>query len=478
MNHYDLLLVNPPSLIDKPDIGYGGGVLAHTEISEKLKVKAMNPGLLSITSYILSKNYSVKLVDLSLSNNYDELNQELTSNKFRFAGVSSTSGFDYNESLKCLEIIKQTDKQIVSLIGGQHAGALGSLAFSDTPNLDVLCMYEGESVVEQILQGNPLKSIDGIIFKKEGGIIVKSNYPKIIPLDDLPSLNFKAYPNFIKFAPFIEESRGCFSKCYYCTSEYINNGKLRRKSVNNILEQTKAAINLWGKDPIYILAASTFGSDVKHMRELSSGLKDLGIKWTAEFRADSKWYEHMDELVESGLSVAVVGLENASPEILLRMGKTKNPDKYLNSMQNIISEKKKFGDLVLRLNMMFYLGETPKTIKDNISFLSENADGIDAILYTPVFINPGTKIFNSFNEFENEFGAKLLQSEFWDRRHLHICHPSKYFSFEESLSFCDIMEKIFSTERGWFESEKFHYVKDQVSDQEILEERFSRRELI
>lgn len=474
MTNYDLLLVNPPSLIEKPDIGYGGGVLSHTEISQKLRVLAMNPGILSIASDMAHRGYSVKIVDLSVSNNFHELEKQLHNNRFRVIGVSSTSGFDYVECLKCLELSKKLSPHSLTLIGGQHAGPLAEKVFIDTSFLDIVCIYEGENVVGEILQGKDLNEINGIAYKTGGKVIVNEKHPIPQNLDELPALNYKLYPSFRSFAPFIEESRGCYAKCEYCTSSHMNKGEIRFKSVDRILEQIEGAVRLWGKNNIYILSAATFGVDQKRLQEIAEGLKQIGIFWTTEFRADLPWHRHLNLLCNSGLKVAVVGMESASPEILLRMKKTAVPERYIESAEKIIAEAKRNKDLVLRLNLMFYIGETPETLKETLGFLIKNSYGIDAVLYTPVFVNPGTLLHKRFGEYEKRYGAKLIRSAYWNRRHLYLCHPSNYFSFQESLSFCDFMEKLFSSEKGWFESEKFHYVKNDSLKELILKTKFRR----
>jgi len=476
MKQNDLLLINPPSLLEKPDIGYGGGLISHTELSDKVKVRAMNPGILSIASNVHQNGYFVHILDLSNDSDLQRLRVELAKNSYRYVGVSSTSGFDYSEALACARVTKEENSEAVTIIGGQHAGPLGKKVLEDSSYIDIVCLYEGEKVVQELLAGKSLEEVKGIAYRHQGHIEFNHEVPVPFELDELAPFNFELYPNFRNFAPFVEESRGCFAQCDYCTSAYMNQGHIRLKSVDKILAQIEEAVKLWGKDPLYILSAATFGVKEQHMQELTEGLKEIGINWTTEFRADLPWYNHIEALHESGLRVAVVGMESASQEILLRMNKTKNPDKYIKSMEKAISACQGIDNLTLRLNFMIYVGETPDTVQETLDFISRNRKGIDAILYTPIFINPGTKLSKELAIFEKSHGTKIIRSPYWDERHIHLCHPSKYFSFEECLTFCDMMEKVYSTEKGWLESERFHYLEENVSEKDILELRFSRRD--
>jgi len=205
----------------------------------------------------------------------------------------------------------------------------------------------------------------------------------------------------------------------------------------------------------------------KNTLEIAEGLKKIGIKWTIEFRADGPWKNYLQKLYESGFSVANIGMESASPTILKIMNKTKNPEKYINDMESLIKEISTLENLALRINFMFYVGETPQTVRETISFISRNFKDIDSILYTPVFIVYVTKLYLNFENYEKEFGSKLIHTPYWGKRHLNLCQPSKYFSFEEVVHFCNAAEKIFSTEEGWIKSEAYHY----SPREEILEDK-------
>lgn len=473
MKRYDLLLINPPSLLERPDVGYGGGLISHTEVSKKIRVAAMNPGLLSIASEAASRGYNVSIVDLSNDTSFKQLAAALRNGDFRIIGVSSTSGFDYVEALECVRIAKQHHPGSTTIVGGQHAGPLGVQTLADSPFLDMVCLYEGEYVINRLLDGDPVEAIDGIAFRTGGAFRTNAGFPESIPLSKIAPFDFTLYPNYSDYAPLIEESRGCYAGCGYCTSTHMNRGQIRTKPVEMIVEQLADAVRLWGEDELYILSAATFGVSERHMLELADSIKGLGIRWTTEFRVDTSWCKHIDALYESGLRIAVVGVESASPEVLLRMNKTKNPEAYIRSTERVIEACRQCEGLTLRLNMMFYVGETPATIRETLSFLAKNSDGIDALLYTPIFVNPGTRLSQEFERYERNHGATLIRSPYWDARHLHLCHPSRYFSLEESLHYCDMMEKLFSSEKGWIESERFHYTG--IEDDEILKHRFNRR---
>lgn len=462
---YDLLLVNPPILTLEPGFGSVGTVF----VADSLKVTAMNPGLLSIASYVRSKGISVKIVDLSVDCDYQKLAKLIETEKPMVAGLSSQCGFDYLEALKCIDIIKKGSPETLVIAGGQHIGPLGKTALEDCPGLDLIVKYEGEITTEVIInrikEGRDLVGIPGIIYRSGKELVENNDYPQFVDLDDLPPLDYQLYPNYLKFTPYIEESRGCCFNCQFCTSNWCNQGKIRIKSAEKFLAEFDLLFKLYGKDREYAILASTFGFNTPNTLKIAEGFKKYGIKWSTEFRVDLKWEDYLVQLYESGMNVLNVGMESASPQILKYMNKTKDPDAYIKKAEKLIDACSGFKDFALRINFMFYLGETPKTVGETIGFLSRNKEGIDSILYSIILYTPEIPLGKDLPYFKEKYGSDIYRADYWDKIHINPCIPSKYFSTEEASYFCSAMEKIFSTEEGWYQSEMTHY--SQESQEEI-----------
>lgn len=462
---YDLLLINPPILTREPGFGSVGTVF----VADSLKVTAMNPGILSIASYTKSRGIKTKIVDLSVDCDYKKLAKLLEKEKPLVAGVSSQCGFDYLEALKCIEIIKKTSPDTLVIAGGQHIGPLGRVAFDDCPSLDLVVKYEGETTTEEIVnrrkENKKNNGIPGIIYRSGKKLVENNEYPKFVDLDDLPPLDYQMYPDYLKFTPYIEESRGCCFNCRFCTSNWCNKGKIRIKSAKRFLEEFDLLYKLYGKDKEYAILASTFGFNIPNTLEIAKGFKKYGIKWSTEFRVDLKWEAYLYELYESGMNVLNVGMESASPQILKYMNKTKNPENYIKKTEDLINACSKLKDLSLRINFMFYLGETPKTVGETIGFLSRNKKGIDSILYSLILYTPEIPLAKELPYFKEKYGSDIYKADYWNKVHIYPCKPSRYFSTEEASYFCSAMEKIFSTEEGWYQSEMTHY--SQESQEEV-----------
>jgi anaerobic magnesium-protoporphyrin IX monomethyl ester cyclase len=459
MHKNELVLINPPALIERPPIQQSGTLF----IPEGMIITAMNPGILSLATYLDSKNFDVTILDLSLERDYGALEKKVQRLDSSLVGISSTSGFDYIESLKIASMVKKYSPDSKIIFGGQHAGPLGRIILEDNKDIDAVVKYEGEITLQQILESirkgnkNPF-NLPGVVFREGQKISENSGRPKIVPLDDLPPLEYSLYPDYAKFTPFVEESRGCVFKCKYCTSNTVYGNKINLKTPKRFLDEMERCVDLFGKDKAVAVLASTYGVNPKFGKEIAKGMKKFGIKWNSEFRADSPWEQYIHELLDSGYEVVNVGVESGSPEILKLMGKTNQPEEYLRKMKKL-AEIISPSDAVIRANFMFYAGETPKTIGETIKFLQETK-GIDSVQFSPLLAFHGTPLLNEFEFYRTRFGSEIVDSDYWKSRHLYPVHPSKYFSFQEMAVFGQTLEKIFSKEEAWCNAAKSLYTQE------------------
>lgn len=464
-----ILLVNPPAnVIEKPDFGELWGSVQHTFTSDNILVHAINHGLLSIGSYLKHHGHDVTILDLSYnqndsSNNLDRfarLKACLASIKFDVAGISSQSGYDYLESLECATIVKQAQPKCTTIIGGQHAGFLGEIPLQENNSIDILIKGEGEAVFLAICAGVELKNIPGIVYRDKDCICVNDGIMKPVDLTEL-RLDYTLYPNFSDFAPIVEESRGCPFDCHFCTNRKIYPGGIRYKPAEQIYEELLTVLDLWGEkaySQMIIFSAAQFGHNIENTLKLVKLITPLNITWTAEFRVDSNLVNYLDVLYASGLRLMALGLESADESILKLMNKTTSPKMYLKKCDELICKASKHIDLVVRLNIMFYVGENSNTILNTLNFLIEHKKHIDAIYVQPIYFNPGTKIMEYEDDYSSKFGTKLHTTDYWKKRHLFFCDPSSSFKFQELIVFSSILEKLFSSEYGWSVTEGTHFL--------------------
>lgn len=439
----DLLMVNPPTLVvEKPDYLISGTLFQYT-------VDNINPGILSIASYLFEKGISVKIIDLSIAKNFEQLEEYLKINSPRIIGVSSTCCYDYLESLKCLEISKRLSPESFLLVGGQHGGTLGRTIFEDFSYLDLLSIYEGERVTEQIveiLNGNgSFYDLKGVIYNDKSNGKIYENYemPELVDLNDMPPPHFELYPNYSYFTPFVEESRGCPKKCKYCVNSLYKDRPYRYKSAEKFIRDLDHTISFFGTKPFYAVLSANFGVNPKNTERLLDELRKRNIFWSTELCVENPWETYIDKLYDAGLRLMGTGIESASEEILLRMNKTKNPVAYLERASQLIIKASNLG-LNPTLNIMCYIGENQSTIKDTLKFLLKLQKYIHRADAFSVFEFPGTELSRNLELYQKEYGCSRVITEYTYKTHSYPLNISSEINFELSNYYCALIKYLFT----------------------------------
>jgi radical SAM superfamily enzyme YgiQ (UPF0313 family) len=435
--------------------------------------RVVNLGLLSIASYLDGNAVSVKIIDLvGQSNDLELLRQTVARESPRFVGISCISCFAYPKLKEYARLIKSLDDSIFVIAGGQHLSGIPALVLAEAPDVDCVVKGEGEYICHQIItrlqQGKTLEDVPSIAYRADGKacpersrrVVDHTDIPSArVNLDTLPFLRYDLYPNFRDYAPHVEESRWCVFGCLFCTSDGMSRG-ISYKSIPRFVQELAYVKSLYGNgsnDLRFFFACSTFGLKRSRIEELIHCMRqaNLGIRWRTETRADSPVIEYLDELADVGLSVLDLGLESASPRMLRLMNKCRNPDTYLAQARKFIEKAGEMENLLLKINLLFYPGETPLTVRETLAFLMAYADQIDGISAGPVMLYPSIALEDRLAGYAEQFGTQVLHGPFWDRVHAHPVNPSADFSFDQLNVMAQIITKMFCTMGKYFEVKKY-----------------------
>lgn len=112
-------------------------------------------------------------------------------------------------------------------------------------------------------------------------------------------------PEVIK--DFLETSRGCKFKCFFCTVPSLSQGFLRKQQISQFIELIKKVKQKYGH---VVFIDNNIYSDPAYTKELFEALKPVGIKWSTQCSIDIAKNKQILKLAkESGCASLLIGFE-------------------------------------------------------------------------------------------------------------------------------------------------------------------------
>lgn len=243
--------------------------------------------------------------------------------------------------------------------------------------------------------GRPdLSFIKGLVWRKDGAIVVNPDRPFIADLDDLPLPLYERLPLQKYLMPlikgpfcFIVTSRGCPAGCTYCIKHVSYGPTMRLRSPARLMEEIRTLYEL-GVRHIHMYADlfTVNRSQVVGICNeiIASGLE---ISWTCNSRVDFVDREMLQLMARSGCAYISWGLESANKAILTHARKGVDADRARQSLQWAREAGiRNWGYFIIGLP-----GETVETIKETIAF--SKSLPLDIALFHIAAPYPGTPFF-------------------------------------------------------------------------------------
>ena len=200
----------------------------------------------------------------------------------------------------------------------------------------------------------------------------------------------------------ISTSRGCPSACYFCAAVKLWGRKITRRSIENVTEEIREIIDVYGVRQLRISDENLTCSRVR-LYEICEMMKNADIAWRCSIRVKPNDKGMFLEMVKGGCKEVGFGIESGDQAVLsaVNKGTTVKDNKLA-----VINAKQ--AGLVVRLLMMAGCpGETVGTVDRNISFLRSVEGYYDSIAlmnFTPLF---GTRV----EEAPAECGCEILSRD-------------------------------------------------------------------
>jgi len=371
-------------------------------------------GLLSIAAYLEREGHTVFIHDClgpeaPLGNAANA--KIILSHAPDLVGFSATtSGFP--DGYELASRIKSESRRIITVFGGVHISAMGTVLLEDYPNIDFLCMGEGEVTLAELADGISPKKIDGLVWRDgEQGV---SNPPRT-HIPDLDALPFPSYEklrgfprgyNLPLFSYILSPggtmitSRGCPYQCSYCDRSVFKRG-YRYNSAEYIYEHLQYLRTRFNVRHVNIYD-DLFTMNRPRITKLCELLisKPLGMQFNCAVRVGHADDDLLEMLRHAGFLMLSVGIESGDPELL----EVHKPGVYLDEVQDTVARIQAKGLRAKGLFMMGLPGETETSIRRTSDFvMSLGLDDMNMSKFTPF---PGAPVWSQIPEmgsFDNDW---------------------------------------------------------------------------
>lgn len=335
----------------------------------------------------------------------------------------------YQRAKEILETLKPICPKAKYCAGGVHPSALPEETLKDL-NLDFVVRGEGEYVMlevcERLAENRDLVGVKGICYKKDGQIISNERASLIANLDELPIPKRELMPDdkwylippgFIRGrfswgVATIMSGRGCPFNCLFCASHNVFGHGMRRRSVDNVLEEIRYLKRNYKIKGLFFLD-DTFTLQDEWLKEFCDKLKKEPDKliWSCQARGDTVTEEKLKIMKSAGCVQIDIGAESGNDIILNNLNKREKVE----DLRQAFAIAKKVG---IKTFASFIIGspdEGEKEIEDTKRFASDVKP--DMAVFCILVPYPGTTIYelakrnNWFTDAGQEFSENWANKQ-------------------------------------------------------------------
>lgn len=381
-----------------------------------LGVVAPSLGIGYMAAVLEQNNIDVDVLDASaLELTYDEIGEEILKRNPDIVSISALTP-TIGVALDSADKIKQVKPDTIVVLGGYHP-TFEYKSVLEEESVDVVVRGEGEytllELVRTIEDKGDLINVDGLAFHDEsdGSLIVTQDRPIIENLDELPFPAFHLFPmekyrilNITTNVATIITTRGCPMQCSFCSSAALHGHKLRRRSVENVVDEIEMRLIEQNIDTIAFMD-DTFTLNKRFVMEFCSEIKkrDLKFWWGCTSRVDTLDKDLLQTMKDAGCITIFIGVESADQQMLEKMNKNITVSKT----ENAFKLAREVGIRSIASCVIGMPEDTIKSMKQTIKFVKKlNPNYALYSLATPY---PGTRFYNE------TFKKNLINIKDWSK---------------------------------------------------------------
>jgi radical SAM superfamily enzyme YgiQ (UPF0313 family) len=193
---------------------------------------------------------------------------------------------------------------------------------------------------------------------------------------------------------FIEASRSCPFSCIFCS---VNKSPCRRKPITGVIEEIRT-LTLKRKARFINFADNTVPLSGKWTESLCRGFleSDISLEWVCLSRAEDISPHTLSLMRKAGCSNVFLGIESINPRTLAYINKSRNPQRYIDQLDNNLSTILNSGISIIASTIIGFPIETVEDIRSTTNFVkSIRSKGIRS--YTgPLVVYAGSDLWKFY----------------------------------------------------------------------------------
>lgn len=377
-------------------------------------------GIASIAAYLKSKGFDASLLDMqALLMDERELADKLLEIRPDVVGITAMTT-TFPSALRASKITKKVIPDAKVVLGGVHPTIEPGTTL-ESRYVDFVVRGEGEVVMEQLMteleKGGNISQIEGLSYKQNGEIIIKSKSP-LVDINLLPMPDYGSFPvnEYIKHNQSLRDircisvlaTRGCPYTCSFCAVKETMGVRWRAKSPEIVVDELEYLKNkydlegFWFKDSILNMNKKWTSQFCEEIIK-----RKLDIIWQCNTRVDLIREEELKLMVKAGLTELDLGIETGSPDSL----KTLKKKVTIQQTKEAVKLAKKY----VKVFGFFMIGIPKETIDDvRMTFDLARELKLDRSTWSIFQPLPGSELY------ENSLKDGTIKKKDWRCDNIHF----------------------------------------------------------
>lgn len=307
---------------------------------------------------------------------YPEIESRIRQSQPDYVAVSAITCTS-PDAIKVIELAKNIDRNIKTILGGVHPTFMYEELFSLTTALDYIVLGEGELTLPELLavssEGGDISGVNGIAFKKGGKVVRTGKRGFVENLDSLPLawdlLDWTDYTYYIlpgSRLGAMATSRGCDKECTFCSQQKFWERTWRARSPESLVAEMNELRNKYSVDVVLFTDDYPTPDRVRWERFLDLIIeKNLGMKILMETRAADiiRDKDILQKYKDAGIIHIYVGTEATQQESLDYMKKDLSIEESIEALRLL----REVGIITETSMILGFPDETMETVEKTLS---------------------------------------------------------------------------------------------------------------